>query len=131
MNKYSKKIKPKNKYREFIRVINGNLHLTDRELEIFALLVQIDTEWKPLFEYDFKNINSTDNRRAVMKESRINRNNLTRYIKSFREREYLVENEQGGLIVNPLFIPKFDGDRATVIFDLDFSKDKENENELV
>ena len=120
MNKYRKQIKGKNKYREFLKILNGNLYLSDRELEILSLLVQIDKEWKPLFEGDYKNVNSTDNRRSVMKESRINKNNLTRYVKRFRERGLLRENEHGGLEVDPLFIPKETGKIIEVVFTLDF-----------
>jgi len=120
MNKYSKKIKEKNKYREFLKVLNGNLYLTDRELEIFSLLVQLDMEWRPHFEGDVKNVNSTDSRRSIMKESRINKNNLTRYVRRFRERGLLWENDQGGLEVDPLFKPKEHGKIIEVVFTLDF-----------
>lgn len=127
MNKYSKKVKYKNRYKEFVRVINGNLNLSYRELEIFALLVQIDAEWRSLFEGDVKNVNSTDNRRAVMKESRINRNNLSRYIKSFTERGFLVDNGHGGLIVNPLLVPNLDEEnKMTVIFEFEYNKNEED-----
>ena len=120
MNKYSKKIKEKNKYREFLKVLNGNLHLSDREIDILALLVQIDKEWRPLFEGDYKNVNSTDNRRSVMKESRVNKNNLTRFIRKFKSTGILSENEEGGLEVAPFLIPKEVGKIIEVVFTLDF-----------
>ncbi len=120
MNKYRKQIKEKNKYREFLKVLNGNLYLTDRELEILALLVQLDIEWRPHFEGDYKNVNSTDSRRSIMKESRINKNNLTRYIRRFKEKGLLIENSEGGVEVDPLFKPHETGKIIEVVFTLDF-----------
>jgi len=124
MNKYLKKVRPRNKYREFLRVLNGNLHLTEREIQVMSLLMQLDVEWQPVLEGEIKNINSTDIRKAVMKETRINKNNLTKYVKFLRDKGLLISNGEEGTIVNPMFIPKETGNKIEVLFTLDFSEDE-------
>jgi len=123
MNKYLKKVKPRNKYREFLKVLNGNLHLTDRELQVMSLLMQLDVEWQPVLEGDVKNVNSTDSRKAVMKETRINKNNLTKYIRFLRDKGLLIDNGDEGLMVNPMFLPKETGNKIEILFTLELSED--------
>jgi len=122
MNRYVKHIKEKNRYIEFLKVLNGNIHLTDREIFTLALLIQIDLDWKPLFEGDYKNVNSTDNRRSVMKEGRLSRHALSGFIRKFRDKGILVENDEKGLEVDPLFIPSETGKIIEVVFTLDYGK---------
>ena len=122
MNKYRKQIKPKNKYREFLKVLNGNLHLTDRELEIFSLLMRIDREWLPVLDGEVKHIVSTDNRKAIMKETRVNKNNLTKYIGMLKEKGLLLSNSEGGVEVSPMFMPKETGEIIEIVFTLDMGK---------
>lgn len=122
MNRYWKKIKPKHKYREFIKVINGNLHLSDREAEVLSLLMKIDDEWSPVFTEN-KNILSTDYRRAIMKETRINKNNLTKYLNTLKEKGLIYANSLEGFEVTPMFMPNDTGDIIEIVFTLDFGKD--------
>ena len=120
MNKYLKKIKPKSKYREFLKVLNGNLHLTDRELDVMSLLLKLDREWEPFEGHGVKNIVSTANRKYIMRETRITKNNLTKYIRDLRNRGLLYTNSEGGTEVSPMFLPKETGNIIEVVFTLDF-----------
>jgi len=122
MNKYRKQIKPKNKYREFLKVLNGNLHLTDRELEILSLLMKIDEEWVPVLDGEIKNVISTDTRKAIMRETRVNKNNLTRYVGMLKEKGLLITTEDNGIVVSPMFMPKETGKIIEIVFTLDMGK---------
>lgn len=118
-NHFQKKIKAKNKHREFIKIMNGLLQLSDREAEVLSLLMKIDDEWSPVLSEE-KNVLSTDARRAIMKETRINKNNLTKYLNTLKEKGLVFQNEMGGYEVTPLFMPREAGDIIEVIFTLDF-----------
>jgi len=120
MNKYVKRIKEKNKYIEFLKILNGNIHLSDRELFTLALLIQIDKEWRPLFAGDYKNVNSTDNRRSIMKEGMLSRHTLSNFVRKYRDRGILIKNEDGGLELDKMFIPKEVGKIIEIVFTLDF-----------
>jgi len=85
--------------------------------------MQLDSEWQPVFEGDTKNINSTDSRKAIMKETRVNKNNLTKYIRFLRDKGLLVDNGEGGIIVNPMFVPKETGNKIEILFTLDYNED--------
>jgi len=121
MNKYRKHIKPKNKYREFLKVLNGNLHLTERELDIFSVMMKIDEEWEPVEEGGFKHIISTSNRKRIMKETLVNKNNLTKYVRLFRSKGLLISNSNGGVEVTPMFMPSIKGETIKIVFMLDWS----------
>lgn len=119
MNQYRKSVKHKNRYREFVRVLNGALQLTERELDVFSALLALDKSW-PRETTEYKNILSTDSRRVVMAETRINKSNLTKYAKEFKEKGLLLVDENGNTKVNPIFIPE---DSANGSFEILFILD--------
>ena len=91
-----------------------------------TLLIKLDVEWQPVFEGEVKNVNSTISRKTVMKETRINKNNLTKYIKFLKDKGLLIDNGEDGLVVNPMFLPKETDNKIEVLFTLDFSEDGTN-----
>ena len=46
MNKLVKTVSSSNMYQEFLHVLNGILSLTDRELELFTMLVSLDINYE-------------------------------------------------------------------------------------
>lgn len=122
MNRYLKKVKPKNKYRDFLRVLNGNLYLTDRELEVFSFLLEFDVGWEPRVKGEVKNIIATDFRRIIIKEMRIYKTNLSKYLKQLKEKGLIMETEEGGVVVSPMFIPEEKDGKIEVSFVLDFNE---------
>ena len=96
--------------------------MTYRELEIFSLFMRIDAEWTPVLDDDIKNVVSTDNRKAIMKESRINKNNLTAHIRNLKEKGLLLVDENNNVEVSPMFMPKETGGIIEVVFTLDMGK---------
>lgn len=120
---YRKKISKKKLYKEFVRVLNGLLQLSDREAEVLSLLMGIDAEWRPVLSVSGeKDILSTDSRKALMKETRINKNNLSRYIRTLKEKGLIAGNKETGYTVNPMFMPKSTAGIVEIIFILDFNE---------
>lgn len=126
MNQYRKQIKPKHKYREFVRVLNGALQFTERESAVLAQLLQLDAEW-PQAQLEHKNILSTDSRKFIMKETLINKSNLTKYIKLFKKNGIIMTDEVGRGYINPMFRAHELNGTIKVLFVLDFNNTEEDE----
>ena len=123
MKQFRKRVKKTSIYREYARVLNGILDLSPREMEIFGLLLRIDTEWQPLLQTDTKDILSTDNRRKVMRETRVNKNNLSKYISVLKDRGLLVLNAFSGWEITEQLSPLIIGDLLEIVFTLDMKDD--------
>lgn len=119
---YRKKVSRKHLHKEFIKIINGLMQLTERESEVLAILMDIDTSWKPVTPTETKNILSTDNRRALMKETRINKNNLTKYVTMFKKKGIIAGDESTGYYINTMFMPKDTAGIIEVVFILEMDK---------
>ena len=63
---WRKKIKKANLIRDHINILNGLLQLPPRHLDVLALLMKIDSEWKPKTATDYKNVISTDSRLSLI-----------------------------------------------------------------
>ena len=121
MNKLVKSVSNSNLYYEFLQSLNGILKLTDRELELFATLLKFDVEYvkepnKP------KNIANTNNRRWIIENLGITRDNLSRYLKKFRDEGFIVRGRtEGELYVARALIPVIINDRVqiTIILKVD------------
>lgn len=120
MNQYLKSVKSKNKYREFLKVLNGVLQLSDREVDVLSILLQLDVEWGNNF--NLKNILSTDSRKAVMSSTKINKNNLTKYIVKFKSLGILRNTTDKTWIVNEMFVPQIENNKVTISFILDINE---------
>lgn len=121
MNQYLKKVKSRNKYKEFIKVLNGLLQLSEREMEILSLLLQLDVEWPEGFAT--KNVISSDSRKFIMSSTKVNKNNLVKYINKFKTYGILEESGDGWWGINNTFKPVITGDTIKVTFILDLQND--------
>lgn len=84
-----KALVPKSKViRKYLSIINCSLNLTERELDVLALIISMELSWDNVKE---KNIIDTNSRRYIMQNTYINKNNLSKYIKKYKEKELLVE----------------------------------------
>jgi hypothetical protein len=97
---FYKKIKKKSLHKTIINILNGTLELTEREKQVLYVLMQLDISWSPTFRDDYKDVLSTDSRRAIMKETNVHKANLVKYVNKFKNKGLLVQNEQGGWEVN-------------------------------
>jgi hypothetical protein len=118
MKAYKKKISKKRFYREYVSILNGVLQLSHREADVFAALLQINAEWGTMVK-QIGNVLSTDARRQLMKETRITKTNLARYIIVLVEKGILMQLEGDKYMLNELFVPVFIGNVCDVTFTLE------------
>ena len=121
MNKLVKSVSNSNLYYEFLQSLNGILKLTDRELELFAALLRFDVEYVKVPNKP-KNIANTANRKWIIDNLGITRDNLSRYLRKFREEGFIVKGRvEGELTVARALIPVIINDREqiTIILKVD------------
>jgi hypothetical protein len=91
MNKFVKTISADTVGYEFLKSLNGLLELTDRELEVLSIFLAIHLNgFKTKAKY--KSIDCTENRKAIMQSTGITRDNMSRYVKSFRDKGIFIYN---------------------------------------
>lgn len=111
MNKLVKQVSNDELIPEFLRALNGILRLTDRELELTAALIKLDMEYVKEPNSN-KNVANKNNRKYIIENLGITKDNLSRYIKSFKEKGILVAGPaEDELCVNKALIPIVIGDR--------------------
>ena len=94
--------------------LNGILRLTDRELELMAELIRLDINYNKL-PNEHKNIANRQNRKHIIQTLGITKDNLSRYIKAFKEKGILIAGPaEDELSVNKALIPEIIGDRVQV-----------------
>ena len=121
MNKLVKSVSNSNLYYESLQSLNGILKLTDRELELFAALLRFDVEYVKVPNKP-KNIANTANRKWIIDNLGITRDNLSRYLRKFREEGFIVKGRvEGELTVARALIPVIINDRVqiTIILKVD------------
>lgn len=121
MKAYKKKISKKRVYREYVNILNGVLQLSYREADVFAILLQLRLEWGEMFD-QVGNAMSTDIRRVLMKETRITKSNLHRYLSTLHEKGILVKDEKGHMILNEVFVPEIKDNVCNVTFTLEIAE---------
>ena len=106
--------------------LNGILGLTNRELELLTLLVDIDVN-TPKSSTESKNVISAANRKYIRKILGITPDNISRYIAKFKRKGLLqhgtVEDE---VFVNKALIPEIINDRIQVTIILKIGDEREN-----
>ena len=105
---FQKVVKRKNLFRQIARVLNGLNDLSPREMEIFGILLKINDNWKPLLQTDTKNILTRETRKAIMRETLVNKNNLSKYISSLKGKGLIVKNAFDGSEINEMFVPEIE-----------------------
>lgn len=114
MNKLVKTVNKDDLITEFLTSLNGILRLTDRELELMAELIRLDINYNKL-PNKHKNIANRQNRKHIIQTLGITKDNLSRYIKAFKEKGILIAGPaEDELSVNKALIPEIIGDRVQV-----------------
>lgn len=114
MNKLVKTVNKDDLITEFLTSLNGILRLTDRELELMAELIRLDINYNKL-PNEHKNIANRQNRKYIIQTLGITKDNLSRYIKAFKEKGILIAGPaEDELSVNKALIPEIIGDRVQV-----------------
>ena len=105
MNKLVKTVSNEELIPEFLQALNGILRLTDRELELMATLIKMDMEYVKEPNTN-KNVANRYNRKYIIENLGITKDNLSRYIKSFKEKGILIAGPaEDELSVNKALIP--------------------------
>jgi hypothetical protein len=113
MNKLIKEVSKKDLNLEFLKSLNGLMDLTSRELEVLAATIDISIANEKNKE-DRDSIDSTRNRKSIMASTGITRENLSRYIKTYKSKGIIVY--QGGInVINKAIIPIVIGSRSVQI----------------
>lgn len=114
MNKLVKSVSDNELITEFLHALNGILKLTDRELELMATFIKMDIEYEKIPDIA-KNVANTKNRKWIIENLGITKDNLSRYIKSFKEKGILKAGPaEDELTVNKALIPIVIGDRVQI-----------------
>jgi hypothetical protein len=83
-------------------------------MDILALLIELDYQWH---NDKFKNILDTSSRKYIMKETYVNKSNLSRYIASFKEKGIITPIEDGWEI-NKKIRPIINNNNLVITFNL-------------
>lgn len=122
MNKLVKTIDKKDLYFEFLTSLNGILQLTNREMELLTVLMNIDVNTPRLPDYT-KNIISAENRKYIKATLGITKDNLSRYIGRFKDKGIIVKGRADDeWLINPALIPEIIGDRVQISIILKINK---------
>ena len=122
MNKLVKTIDKKDLYFEFLTSLNGILQLTNREMELLTVLMNIDVNTPKLPDYT-KNIISAENRKYIKTTLGITKDNLSRYITKFKDKGIIVKGRADDeWLINPALIPEIIGDRVQISIILKINK---------
>ena len=112
MNKFVKDIAGQKLCYEFLRSLNGIIGMTERELQIFSALLVIhmnDPKAK-------RNVDCTANRRKLIEDRYVTRDNLSRYIKRYKDLGLLVIDKATGLLtINRAVVPVLVGGKSVQI----------------
>jgi len=108
VNKQSKMI------RQYVDIINVLLNLTNREMDVLALFMEIDLDWDKTKN---KDIIDADSRKYVMQETLMNKANLSRYITILKGKDAIVKLGDGWGI-NEKILPVINDNSIQVHFNL-------------
>ena len=114
--KFQKIVKKRNLFRQIARVLNGLNDLSPREMEIFGILLKINDNWRPLLQTDTKNILTSATRKAIMKETKVNKNNLSKYLSILKDKGLIVKNVHGGWEIHEMFTPNTEDNVVRINF---------------
>jgi hypothetical protein len=114
MNKFTKRVPKQKLYIEYVRSLNGLLHLTEKEILLVTELIKLDINYIKLKGIP-KNIVNTQNRKYIQNAIGISKDNLSRAIKKLKLKGLLIhDKERGEITVNPALVPNIINDRVQI-----------------
>jgi len=114
MNKFVKTVSLKNLYSEYLRALNGILGLTEREMKVLTLLMDLDKNYVKLDKQEPKNIANTVNRRYLLRVLNMTRDNLSTVLKNLVDKGVLTKKDKDSLEVSKAVMPEIIGDRVQI-----------------
>ena len=114
MNKLVKKVDKENLTKEFLSALNGVLQLTNKQLEILEVLVNIQPTLKPI-NGDVESVISSRIRKLVTEKTGVTSDNLSRHLMSFKQKGLLLKTKQEDVwALNPAVTPELIGNRIQI-----------------
>jgi len=115
MNQFVKTIEYNKLGYEFLQSLNGLLCLTDRELELLSIFLRIHLT-DARIRKGKASVDTSTIRKSIMEETRITKDNLSRYIKTFRAKRIFIKNEHDRFTyLNKALIPVVIGNKTVQI----------------
>jgi hypothetical protein len=113
MNKLIKTVSSEKLNYEFLHSLNGIIGLTERELHLLSLFLDLPPSRS---KSDKESIDSSGNRKLVMSRTGITKDNLSRYIKLYKQKGLFIKDRNSECyIINPAIIPILIGGKTVQI----------------
>ena len=112
MNTLAKSVTQSDLSIEFLKSLNGLMNLSNRELKLLSVFldIQLEINKKKLR----LNIDSSQNRKLVIMMTGVTRDNLSRYIKKYKDKGLMIRTD-GILSINKVLVPFIIGGRTVQI----------------
>ena len=114
MNKFIKTVPEDRVCYEFMNSLNGIIGLTERELQIFSVLLSMRLQ-----DIKTKNprlsIDRAENRKRIINEYRIGKENLSRYIKKYRKKGLIYTTKYGNNVIMDALLPQIVGGKTVQV----------------
>lgn len=107
-------------FRRYVDIVNVLFNLSNREMDILALLMELDHNWHT---NKFKDILDTSSRKYIMKESYVNKSNLSRYISLFKEKNIISQIDDGWEI-NRKIMPDIIDNKLVIKFNINIEDER-------
>lgn len=106
MNKFVKTISSDKLGYEFLRSLNGLLGLTNRQTEILSFFLSLYMDKSRRGKEKNDSIDCARNRKIVIDHAKVRKENLSRYIKSFKKKKLFIKDATTGKnVINEALIP--------------------------
>lgn len=119
-----RKVSKRDFFLEYVRVLNGILRLSNREVEVFSMLLAIDDYGAS------ENINTTEIRDAVTKHLNINEANLSKYLSTLKAKKLIVKGPLGWVINDYIRPNKASDNTLDLTITLEIDNTNEDKNSL-
>ena len=114
MNKFIKTVTEERVCYEFMNSLNGIIGLTERELQVFSVLLSMRLQ-----DIKAKNprlsIDRAENRKRIINEYRIGKENLSRYIKKYRKKGLIYTTKYGNNVIMDALLPQIVGGKTVQV----------------
>ena len=114
MNKFIKTVPEDRVCYEFMNSLNGIIGLTERELQVFSVLLSMRLQ-----DIKTKNprlsIDRAENRKRIINEYRIGKENLSRYIKKYRKKGLIYTTKYGNSVIMDALLPQIVGGKTVQV----------------
>lgn len=102
--------------REYLESLNYLMKLTHRELDVLSIIVNHTFD---VLHGECRPISPVELRKTIMANTQINKNNLSKYMSTFIDKNIIKYGEiDRTIIVNDYIIPRIDGNEIDVMFKL-------------